>query len=91
MSQETQPPCVRCRHGESCTQPPACHALRYFKQTGLIITPPRRNPCAQLEMKKSPPPPAPTPCVIERKQVFSSTRLEALAGLHHKRKETSHG
>ena len=93
MTNEVQPPCVKCRHAETCTLPPTCHALRYFTQTGLPITPPRRNPCPQIEMKKSPspPPPAPKPCITKSKHIFTNTRLEALAGLHHEREKNSHG
>lgn len=88
MSKETQPPCVRCRHAETCNHPPTCHALRYFKQTGLPITPPFRNPCPQLEMQKSPPLPPPKPRIILHKQlVFTSTRLEALATFHHEKEK----
>ena len=93
MTNETQPPCIKCRHVKTCTLPPTCHALRYFKHTGLPITPPRRNPCPQLEMQKSPllPQPAPKPCIITREQVFTNARLAALAGLHHEREKKSHG
>jgi hypothetical protein len=95
MTSETQSPCARCRHAETCSLPPTCHALRYFKQTGLRITPPRRNPCSQVERQKSPSLPigALKPRIIEGKQVFTNTHLEALMGTRRKRKrvEASHG
>jgi hypothetical protein len=61
-----------------------------FPETGLPITPPLRNPCLQLEMQKFPPLPAPEPVIIKRKQVFTNTRLEALAGLQHESEEMNH-
>jgi hypothetical protein len=88
MTSETQPPCASCRHAETCIQPPTCHALGYFRQTGLRITPPRRNPCSQIETQNSPSLPigALKPCIIERNQGFTNTHLEALMGTRRKRK-----
>ena len=93
MTSETHPPCASCRHAESCTLPPTCHALRHFGQTGLPITPPRRNPCAQRELRKSSPNPVLDPRIIKRNQVFTNTHLEALIGARRKRKrdEATHG
>lgn len=90
MTKDTQPPCTRCRHAATCGLPPTCHALRYFRQTGLPITPPRRNPCIQLEVQKSPPEPSPKPRIVEHSD-FTSTRLEALTGVRHKRQKTDRG
>jgi hypothetical protein len=95
MTSEKQPPCANCRHAETCIQPPSCHALRYFRQTGLRITPPRRNPCPKIETQKSPSLPigALKPCIMGRKQVFTNTHLEALMETRRKGKrgEASHG
>ena len=95
MKCETQPPCTNCRHAGTCSLPPTCHALRHFRQTGLPITPPRLNPCSQIEMEKSPslPVDAKKPHIIERNKVFTSKHLETLMGTRHKKKrmEASHG
>jgi hypothetical protein len=89
MTSETQPPCANCRYAETCTLPPTCHALRYFRQTGLPITPPRRYPGAEPEMRKHSPKPALKPCIITSKQEFTNARLTELSAYRRKREEPS--
>ena len=56
---EAMPPCTKCRHADICDQPPTCHSLRYYTQTGKRITPPRVNPCDRREEQLVQPTPTP--------------------------------
>jgi hypothetical protein len=87
MMSEAQPPCANCRHAKTCTLPPNCHALRYFRQTGLPITPPRQNPCTLLEMWKPSSKSGLKPRIVKRKQEFANTRLAELAAYYRRKRE----
>lgn len=81
MTEEIQPPCVKCRHAKICTAPDSCHAATYFGRTGRSITPPLRYPGARIEPQKPPLAPAPEPRITACKQVFTNAQLQALAGV----------
>jgi hypothetical protein len=87
MTSETHPPCARCRHAETCTLPPTCHALRQFRKTGLPTTPPRRNPCASREVRKPSPRSGLKPRIVKRKDEFANARLAELAAYYRRKRE----
>jgi hypothetical protein len=88
MTEEVQPPCVKCRHAEICTASDMCHAARYFGRTGLPITPPLRYPGARTEPQKRPLGPAARPRIASCGQVFTNDGLQALAGLQRDMEES---
>ena len=89
MTNETQSPCAKCRHAETCTLPSICHALRYFTQTGRPITPPLRYPGPRPDMQKRSLMSEPKPCITRHRQDFTNTQLKTLAGYQREMDEKS--